>query len=155
MHCPFCHHDDSRVTDSRTVEDGNAIRRRRECIKCQRRFTTIETTTLNVMKRSGTLEPFSRQKVINGVHKACQGRPVSDDDLAKLAQQVEEKLRETGKAQVDTHSIGLAILEPLRELDIVAYLRFASVYSSFENIADFEKAIQELKLQQESKGKQG
>ncbi|WP_278605771.1 transcriptional regulator NrdR [Varibaculum cambriense] len=148
LHCPFCHNDDSRVIDSRIAEEGNAIRRRRECTKCNKRFTTIETAALSVKKRSGTLEPFSREKVISGVRKACQGRPVSSDDLAKLAQQVEENLRASGKSQIDSHCIGRAILEPLRELDVVAYLRFASVYSSFDDLDDFQTAIDEIRLQQ-------
>ena len=121
LHCPFCHNDDSRVIDSRTADDGNAIRRRRECTSCNKRFTTIESAALAVRKRSGILEPFSREKVVSGVKKACQGSPVSHDDLAKLAQQVEEDLRATGKSQIDSQSIGRAILRPLRELDVVAY----------------------------------
>lgn len=149
LHCPFCHNDDSRVIDSRTAEEGNAIRRRRECTKCNKRFTTIESAALSVKKRSGTLEPFSREKVISGVRKACQGRPVSSDDLAKLAQQVEEDLRASGKSQIDSHSIGRAILRPLRELDVVAYLRFASVYSSFDDLDDFQAAIDEIRAEQD------
>lgn len=148
LHCPFCHNDDSRVIDSRTAEDGNAIRRRRECTACNKRFTTIESAALSVRKRSGILEPFSREKVVSGVKKACQGRPVSHDDLAKLAQQVEEDLRATGKSQIDSHSIGRAILRPLRELDVVAYLRFASVYSSFDDLDDFQTAIDEIRAEQ-------
>src|SRR5690625_3501843 len=87
VHCPFCRHPDSRVVDSRTAEDGSAIRRRRQCPECGRRFTTIESTSLSVMKRSGVVEPFSRDKIISGVRKACQGRPVSEGELALLAQQ--------------------------------------------------------------------
>lgn len=154
MHCPFCHNDDSRVIDSRMAEDGNAIRRRRECTKCCKRFTTLETSALSVNKRSGTLELFSRQKVISGVKKACQGRPVSDDNLAHLAQQVEEDLRSTGKSQIDSHSIGRAILGPLRELDVVAYLRFASVYSSFDDLDDFQAAIDEIRARQQEANSQ-
>ena len=89
MHCPFCRHPDSRVVDSRTAEDGSSIRRRRQCPQCGRRFTTMEATSLSVIKRSGVSEEFSRQKIVTGVRKACQGRPVNDDDLAKLAQRVE------------------------------------------------------------------
>src|SRR5699024_3922544 len=128
VYCPFCRHPDSRVVDSRTAEDGASIRRRRQCPECGRRFTTVETTSLTVMKRSGAVEPFSRDKVIAGVRKACQGRPVSEDDLALLAQNVEEVVRATGVAEMDAHEVGLTILGPLRELDEVAYLRFASVY---------------------------
>lgn len=135
--------------DSRTAEDGAAIRRRRECTKCEKRFTTVETAALIVTKRSGVLEPFSREKVINGVRKACQGRPITRDDLVKLAQKVEEALRETGKAQIDTQAIGRAILNPLRALDIVAYLRFASVYSGFNSLEDFQKEIDQLRNDQQ------
>ncbi|MBZ2199228.1 MULTISPECIES: transcriptional regulator NrdR [Occultella] len=146
MHCPFCRHSDSRVVDSRTAEDGSAIRRRRQCPNCGRRFTTVETTSLNVMKRSGAVEPFSRDKIISGVRKACQGRPVSDDDLALLAQQVEETIRSNGVAEIDAHEVGLTILGPLRELDEVAYLRFASVYQAFSSLEDFEAAIAALRV---------
>lgn len=145
MHCPFCHHADSRVVDSRTSDDGLSIRRRRECPSCHRRFTTAETATLAVMKRSGVSEPFSREKVMAGVRKACQGRPVTEDQIAVLAQGVEETVRSMGSSVVDANDIGMAILAPLRELDTVAYLRFASVYSSFTTLEDFERAIAELR----------
>lgn len=141
MRCPYCRDSDSRVLDSRTAEDGAAIRRRRECQACGRRFTTAETAVLAVVKRSGASEPFSRAKVISGVRKACQGRPVSDDDLALLAQTVEDAVRATGAAEVAAPEVGIAILGPLRELDEVAYLRFASVYRSFETLEDFESEI--------------
>lgn len=145
MRCPFCRNADSRVVDSREVEDGQAIRRRRSCSKCGRRFTTSETVVLAVVKRSGVTEQFSRDKVVNGVRRACQGRPVDDDQLQQLAQQVEESIRSAGLAEVPSHEVGLAILGPLRELDGVAYLRFASVYRGFESIEDFEKEIADLR----------
>ena len=145
MHCPFCRHTDSRVMDSRTTDDGSSIRRRRQCPECGRRFTTIESASLTVVKRSGASEPFSRSKVLAGVRKACQGRPVTEDDLALLAQRVEECIRQAGHAEIDAHEVGLAILGPLRELDEVAYLRFASVYRSFSSIEDFEKEIADLR----------
>ena len=145
MHCPFCRHTDSKVIDSRTTEDGTAIRRRRACPECGRRFTTIETATLLVVKRSGVTEPFSRNKVVSGVRKACQGRPVTEDQLAQLAQRVEESIRALGVAELPAHEVGLAILGPLRELDLVAYLRFASVYQAFESLDDFDRAIAELR----------
>ncbi len=154
MRCPFCKTDDSRVVDSRTVDDGVAIRRRRECAGCGRRFTTAETSVLYVAKRSGTTEPFSRTKVVAGVRKACQGRPVSDDDLARLAQQVEDTLRATGSAEVPAMEVGLAILGPLRELDEVAYLRFASVYRSFDSLEDFEAEIALLRAEGEPVGRE-
>ena len=152
MHCPFCRHGDSRVIDSRTTDDGTSIRRRRMCPECGRRFTTIETASLSVVKRSGATEPFSRQKVLVGVRKACQGRPVTEDQLALLAQRVEETVRATGSAEVDAHEVGLAVLEPLRELDEVAYLRFASVYRAFESLADFEDAITLLRAERDAAG---
>lgn len=141
MICPFCRHDDSRVVDSRQVEDGTQIRRRRECPQCGSRFSTQETALLNIIKRSGATEPFSREKVVAGVRKACQGRPVNDDDLALLAQRVEESLRLTGQAEIEAQEVGMAILAPLRELDEVAYLRYASVYRNFNSLEDFEGEI--------------
>ena len=152
MHCPFCRHTDSRVIDSRTADDGTAIRRRRQCPECGKRFTTVESASLNVVKRSGASEPFSRHKVLIGVRKACQGRPVSEDDLALLAQKVEETIRAAGSAEIDAHEVGLAILGPLRELDEVAYLRFASVYQAFDSLEDFEAAITLLRAEREATG---
>ncbi len=151
MHCPFCRHPDSRVVDSRTSDDGASIRRRRQCPSCNRRFTTVETTSLSVVKRSGATEPFSRDKIAGGVRKACQGRPVSEDDLALLAQKVEETLRSSGSAEIDAYEIGLAILGPLRELDEVAYLRFASVYQAFDSLEDFEAAITVLRAERDDR----
>lgn len=145
MRCPYCRFPDSRVVDSREVDEGQVIRRRRSCPECGRRFTTVEEATLAVIKRSGVTEPFSRVKVINGVRRACQGRPVDEDALALLAQQVEDSVRTTGCAEIPSHEVGLAILGPLRELDEVAYLRFASVYRSFESLEDFEKEIETLR----------
>ncbi|WP_179809182.1 transcriptional regulator NrdR [Nocardiopsis sinuspersici] len=149
MHCPFCRHPDTRVIDSRSTDDGAAIRRRRSCPVCERRFTTQETVLLMVAKRSGVTEPFSRAKIIAGVRRACQGRPVSEDALAKLGQQVEEEIRGRGLAEVPAHEIGLAILGPMRELDEVAYLHFASVYRGFESLADFEAEIASLRRDRE------
>lgn len=145
MYCPFCRNSDSRVVDSRVSDDGSSIRRRRQCPQCERRFTTVETTSLTVVKRSGIGEPFSRSKVINGVRKACQGRPVTEDDLALLAQEVEEGVRASGAAEIQAHDVGLAILGPLQKLDKIAYLRFASVYQGFETLEDFEHAIDLLR----------
>src|SRR5271165_4555877 len=133
MRCPFCRHPDSRVIDSRTADEGTAIRRRRSCPECGRRFTTQETVILMVAKRSGVTEPFSRDKIIRGVQRACQGRPVSEDKLAILAQQVEETIRARGLAEVPSHEVGLA------------YLGFASVYRGFESLTDFEDEIAALR----------
>jgi transcriptional repressor NrdR len=149
VHCPFCRHDDSRVVDSRTSDDGTSIRRRRQCPECGRRFTTVETASLTVVKRSGVSEPFSRAKVLAGVRKACQGRPVTEDDLALLAQGVEETIRASGVAEIEAHEVGMAVLEPLRTLDEVAYLRFASVYRSFADLEAFEAEIALLRAEQD------
>jgi transcriptional repressor NrdR len=145
VYCPFCRHSDSRVIDSRVAEDGTAIRRRRSCPECGRRFTTQESVILMVAKRSGVTEPFTRDKIVRGVQRACQGRPVDEDQLAMLAQRVEETIRARGLAEVPSHEVGLAILGPLRDLDEVAYLRFASVYRGFESLDDFEKEITALR----------
>ena len=145
MHCPFCRHPDSRVVDSRETDEGQAIRRRRSCPECGRRFTTVETAVLAVVKRSGVTEPFSREKVVSGVRRACQGRQVDDDALNLLAQQVEDTVRAAGSPEIASHEVGLAILGPLRELDEVAYLRFASVYKHYSSVEDFESEIENLR----------
>ncbi|MET8118039.1 transcriptional regulator NrdR [Micromonospora sp. NPDC005189] len=146
MRCPYCRHADSRVVDSREADDGQLIRRRRSCPECGKRFTTVEEAVLAVVKRSGVTEPFSRTKIIGGVRKACQGRPVDEDSIALLAQKVEETVRAKGAAEIPSHDVGLAILGPLQGLDEVAYLRFASVYRSFDSLADFEQEIETLRV---------
>lgn len=145
MYCPYCRHNDSRVLDSRVAEDGSSIRRRRQCPQCERRFTTLEQMQLVVVKRSGVVEPFSREKVIGGVRKACKGRPVTEQQLARLGQQVEEAVRASGQAEVPAEQVGVAILGPLKELDPVAYLRFASVYRNYASVDDFETEIARLR----------
>ncbi len=154
MHCPYCRHTDTRVLDSRVAEDGTSIRRRRSCPQCEKRFTTVEQMQLTVVKRSGATEPFSREKVIAGARKACKGRPVTDDDLARIGSQVEDSLRGSGWAEVPAHEVGLAILGPLRELDEVAYLRFASVYRAFESADDFEAEIAMLRAERSPTGEE-
>ena len=149
MHCPFCRHSDSRVVDSRASDDGTSIRRRRQCPECGKRFTTAATVTITVTKRNGVTEPFNRDKVASGVRKACQGRPVSEDDLALLAQTVEEGVRASGCAEIASHDVGLAILGPLRDLDEIAYLRFASVYRAFTDLEDFESEIALLRAERQ------
>lgn len=146
MHCPFCRHGDTKVSDSRATEDGSAIRRRRACPMCERKFTTVEQIVLTVVKRSGVVESFSRDKVVGGVSKACKGRPVTPAQLASLAQRVEESLRASGFAEIPSEKIGVAILGPLEELDAVAYLRFASVYKNYDSVDDFQKEIDALRL---------
>lgn len=145
MHCPFCQNLDTKVINSRVSDDGHSVKRRRECPICQKRFTTSESALLLVRKSSGAVEPFSRSKVIAGVRKACQGRPIADEDLRNIGRVVEEELLSRGQAQIPSEEIGKAILEPLSKLDVVAYLRFASVYQHFENLDDFQEAINNLK----------
>lgn len=145
MHCPYCRYTDSRVLDSRVAEDGLSVRRRRQCTSCERRFTTLEQMQMVVVKRNGFVEPFARDKVVNGVRKACKGRPVTEDQLARLGEEVETTLRATGQSEVPASEVGIAILGPLRELDSVAYLRFASVYRDYQSVEDFEREISELK----------
>jgi len=137
------------VIDSRTADDGTAIRRRRQCPECGKRFTTAESVTITVLKRNGVTESFSRAKVTDGVRKACQGRPVSDDDLAVLARSVEETVRASGCAEIASHDVGMAILGPLRDLDEIAYLRFASVYRAFTSLEDFESEISLLRAERD------
>jgi len=148
MFCPFCRFNDSRVLDSRVSDDGLSIRRRRQCPACERRFTTVEQMQLSIVKRSGVVEPFDRAKVIAGVRSACKGRPVSDTDLIRLGQQVEEMLRATGSCEVQSDDVGVAILGPLSELDPIAYLRFASVYKHWQTLDDFDDEIGRLRTRQ-------
>jgi transcriptional repressor NrdR len=151
VHCPYCRNTDTRVLDSRVADDGGSIRRRRTCPAesggCGKRFTTVEQMQLTVLKRSGATEPFNRDKAIAGVRKACKGRPVTDAQLACLGQDVEDALRLSGQAEFDANEVGLAILAPLRALDEVAYLRFASVYRAFESADDFDAEIKMLRLE--------
>lgn len=152
MHCPYCRNADTRVLDSRVSDDGAAIRRRRSCPACEKRFSTMEQMQLMVLKRSGATEPFTRDKAVAGVRKACKGRPVSEDELSLLGQRVEDELRGAGWAEVPAHEVGLSILGPLRELDEVAYLRFASVYKAFESAEAFEEEITMLRAEKAAAG---
>ena len=143
MRCPGCGSDDDKVVDSRSADDGATTRRRRECLACGRRFTTyerVEEVPLVVVKRSGEREPFDRAKVVEGVRAAAKARPLSDDQLDVLGGDIEELLRLSG-AEVATEQIGLLVLEHLRELDHVTYVRFASVYKGFDDAADFEREL--------------
>ena len=143
MQCPWCLVDDDRVIDSRLAEEGAAIRRRRECTACGHRYTTferIDEVPLTVVKRSGEREPFDRAKVIGGLRAASKNRPVSDSQLERVALEVEEELREDA-SDPTTQRVGLAVLDRLRSLDEVAYLRFASVYKGFEGVDDFRREV--------------
>lgn len=146
MRCPFCGNPEDKVVDSRSVEDGRATRRRRECEKCGQRYTTFERLDelpLLVTKRSGETAPFEREKLLSGIRKACTNRPVTDADLEKLADDVVEAVRQGGN-EVKSSDLGREVLERLRSLDEVAYLRFASVYKDFQELDDFEKELGEL-----------
>ena len=145
MHCPFCQSQETKVIDTRVSEDGYSIRRRRECIVCSKRFTTQESMVLMVVKRGGNAEPFNREKVVSGVRKACKGRPIDEEELKLLGIRVERDLRSRGVSEVKAEEVGLAILEPLRQLDEVAYMRFASVYQHFHSLDDYSQAIDSLK----------
>jgi transcriptional repressor NrdR len=143
MRCPWCGNEETRVVDSRPAEDGTAIRRRRECDSCGRRFTTFErgdALAVRVIKRDGSKEPYDRAKVVAGVEKAIVNRPVTGEQVARLADRVEERLRRKGP-EVTTQEVGLEVLAQLRRLDDVAYVRFASVYKDFQEVSDFEREL--------------
>ena len=153
MRCPSCAAVDDKVVDSRVADDGAAIRRRRECLACSRRFTTyerIEEMPLAVVKRSGETVPFDRSKVVAGIRAACKNRPVTREAMEALAGEVEERMRLEG-GEVTSEQVGLAVLDLLRHLDDVAYVRFASVYKGFEDVGDFTREVGLLKKQTEPK----
>jgi transcriptional repressor NrdR len=143
MRCPWCGHEDDRVVDSRGVEQGGAVRRRRECLSCKRRYTTferVEDLGLTIIKRDGTKEPYRRDKIVSGIEKALKNRPVTAEQVATAASKMEVRLRRKGP-QVTSQEVGLEVLAELRKLDHVAYIRFASVYKDFQEITDFEREL--------------
>ncbi|MDP9342964.1 MAG: transcriptional regulator NrdR [Actinomycetota bacterium] len=143
MRCPWCGRDEDRVVDSRSAERGTAIRRRRECRSCGRRYSTferIEEVGLTVIKRDGSKEPYERDKLVGGILQAIKNRPVTEDQVLDLAGRVEQRLRRKGP-QVTTQEIGLEVLTQLRKLDQVASMRFASVYKDFQQLTDFEREL--------------
>jgi len=147
MKCPFCTHDDTRVVDSRLGKEGNNIRRRRECVECERRFTTyerVEETLPLVIKKDGRREVFDRHKIISGIQRACEKRPVSIATIEKVADQMEVSLQEGGEKEIDSSRIGEAIMAALQSLDEVAYVRFASVYRQFRDINEFMSELTEI-----------
>jgi transcriptional repressor NrdR len=154
MRCPRCGGLDDKVVDSRAADDGGTIRRRRQCLACDARFTTyerIEEIPLVVVKRSGQRVAFDRAKVAGGVRAAAKNRPLSDEELGALAEAIEDHLRVSGVSEVTSEQVGLAVLERLRQLDQVAYVRFASVYRGFSEPADFEREITLLAKSSEPK----
>ncbi len=147
MHCPFCHFEESKVIDTRSTEEGSAIRRRRECISCKNRFTTyekIEEIPLIVVKKDGTRESFNRNKVLNGLIRACEKRPVSLEQIEQLVDRVETYLNNNLDKEVPSKLIGEMIMNALKELDEVAYVRFASVYRQFKDIDSFIDELTKL-----------
>jgi transcriptional repressor NrdR len=154
MRCPWCGRSEDRVVDSRTSEGGSAIRRRRQCLGCQRRFTTferVEEVALSVAKRDGTREPFDREKLAAGIMRAAKNRPVAPEAAAALAARVEERVRRLGPV-VTSQEVGLEVLSQLSRLDDVAYLRFASVYKDFQELTDFERELGLLLQKREAAG---
>ncbi len=148
MKCPRCGHEDDKVVDSRVVRDGRGVRRRRECSHCQGRYTTyetIETKPVLVVKRSGERTAYSRSKVIVGVTKACEKRPVSLEEIEIIVDQVEQRLASSGRREVPSGVIGRFVLDELRSVDEVAYVRFASVYRSFQSIDEFFNLLRDMK----------
>jgi transcriptional repressor NrdR len=157
MRCPWCGNADDKVVDSRTAQQGSAIRRRRECLRCGRRFTTferVEQAGLSVVKRDGSKEPFDRDKIVAGLLKAAKNRPVEEEQVHRLAERVEAKLRPRGPV-VTAQEVGIEVLTQLRKLDDVAYMRFASVYKDFQELTDFERELGMLLQKREPRGKGG
>lgn len=147
MHCPFCTHPDTKVIDSRLVADGEQIRRRRECISCGERFTTFETAELvmpRIIKQSGTREPFDEDKLLAGIQRALEKRPVSIEDVDAAMTRIKQSLRATGEREVQSRQLGEWVMEELRQLDEVAYVRFASVYRSFKDLEEFVAEIERV-----------
>jgi len=146
MECPYCHHIETKVTDSR--DTGTlSIRRRRECLKCNKRFTTyeyIELTPIYVKKKDGRLEKFDRNKIKNGIMKALEKRPIDSERIEEIIVSIEEKIRRIGKEEIESKEIGEFVMNKLKEVDHVAYIRFASVYRSFTDLSSFEKEVKNL-----------
>ncbi|MBV7299099.1 transcriptional regulator NrdR [Enterovibrio paralichthyis] len=147
MHCPFCGANDTKVIDSRLVADGHQVRRRRQCLACNERYTTFETAELvmpRIIKTNGNREPFNEDKLRGGIQRALEKRPVSTDDIEKSINTIKSTLRATGEREVSSTLVGNLVMDALKELDKVAYIRFASVYHSFEDIRDFGEEIARL-----------
>ncbi len=156
MRCPYCAHLEDRVVDSREAQEGQATRRRRECLGCGRRFTTyerIEEVLPQVVKKDGRREPFDRMKIVEGVAIACQKRPVSAEQIQALVGSVERHLQELGEKEIRTAVIGEAVMRRLRELDEVAYVRFASVYRAFRDVGEFMTELAGLAKKSEPEGR--
>jgi transcriptional repressor NrdR len=147
LKCPNCGYIDNKVLDSRSSEDGKAVRRRRECIKCSYRFTTyekIEDLPIMVIKKSNVIEPFNKEKIVNGLLKACEKRPIPIEKIEEIANKVEQRIRNSMEKEVKTTEIGEMVIEYLKEIDEIAYVRFASVYRQFKDINVFLKEVNDL-----------
>lgn len=147
MHCPFCGANDTKVIDSRLVADGHQVRRRRQCLACSERYTTFETAELlmpRIIKTNGNREPFNEDKLRGGIQRALEKRPVSTDDIEKAINVIKSSIRATGEREISSTLVGNLVMDALKELDKVAYIRFASVYHSFEDIRDFGAEIARL-----------
>lgn len=147
MRCPFCNHEESKVTDSRDAVEINAIRRRRECCQCMKRFTTFETVdlSLQVKKRDGTFEDFQQEKLIHGMDAACRHTRVSHDQVRAIAYKIKSELMAKGVREITSQELGDIVIRQLKETDVVAYIRFACVYKRFKDVRELLEAIQELK----------
>jgi transcriptional repressor NrdR len=157
MYCPFCHSENTKVIDTRLTSEGENVKRRRECLDCEQRFTTIEKPVLvmpNVIKRDGTREQFNEEKLRKGMKHALEKRPVSTEKVDDAISRIIVKIRNTCERELQASTIGQFVMDELRELDLVAYIRFASVYSSFENIQDFARVINLISEEEELKTKQ-
>jgi transcriptional repressor NrdR len=147
MKCPYCHYEDTRVLDSRESNDQDTIRRRRECQKCEKRFTTyerLETSNIIVVKKDSRREQFDRQKLKNGILRACQKRPVSAEKIDRVLDDIEAKIISSGESEISTRMIGELLMKHLKKLDKVAYIRFVSVYKEFTDLASFEDELRKL-----------
>jgi transcriptional repressor NrdR len=152
VRCPWCGHADDKVVDSRPADRGSAIRRRRECLSCGRRYTTferVEDVGLSVVKRDGSREPYERAKVVAGIRKAIVNRPVTEEQVAVAADRIEGRMRRKGP-DVTSQQVGLEVLAELKKLDPIAYMRFASVYKDFQEVTDFERELGQLLPKKES-----
>ena len=148
MRCPFCHHQDDRVVDSRTSREGRAVRRRRECLRCGRRFTTyeyIEERTLQVVKRDGETEPFEHRKLLASIGMASAKRPITPAEIETIVEDIERELDRREKGEVTSREIGQMVMDRLRQRDHIAYVRFASVYRNFQDVEEFAEELRELK----------
>lgn len=147
MRCPYCASNQDRVIDSRASKEGDVIRRRRECESCERRFTTyerVEEVMPLIIKKDGSREPYDRQKIVNGLKKACEKRPISAQSIEEVANRIESEIQEAGAKEVDSHFVGEAVMKALRDLDGVAYVRFASVYREFRDLDEFMDTLRDL-----------